>query len=77
MMWRWFHINFELKADDVADSSNETVDATKADEADEAFDAKANEVKVVIIPAKADEADAEAHEADAEANEADKAIVAD
>ncbi len=34
-------------------------------------------IEVVIIPAKADEADAEAHEADAEADEANKAIVAD
>ncbi len=76
-MWRWFHFNFELKAVDKADLSDETIDATEADEADEAFDAKANEVKVAIIPAKADEADAEAHEADAEADEADKAIVAD
>ncbi len=76
-MWRWFHFNFELKAVDEADSSNETVDATEVNEADEAFDAKANEVQVVIIPAKADEADAKAHEADAEAYEADKAIVAD
>ncbi len=76
-MWRWFHFNFGLKAVDKADSSNKTVDATEANEADEAFDAKANEVEVVIIPAKADEADAKAHEADAEADEADKAIVAD
>ena len=57
--------------------SDETVDATEADKADEAFDAEANEVEVVIIPTKADEADAEAHEADAKADEADKAIVAD
>ncbi len=76
-MWRWFHFNFELKAVDKADSSDETIDATEANNADEAFDAKANEVEVVIIPAKVDEADAEAHEADAKANEADKAIVAD
>ncbi len=76
-MWRWFHFNFELKAVDEAELSNETVDATEANEADEAFDAEANEVEVVIIPTKANEADAKAHEADAEANEADKAIVAD
>ncbi len=76
-MWRWFHFNFKLKVVDGADLSDETVDATETNEADEAFDAKANEVKVVIIPAKADEADAEAHEADAKANEANKAIVVD
>jgi hypothetical protein len=76
-MWRWFHFNFELKAVDEADSSYETIDATEANKADEAFDAKANEVEVVIIPAKAVEADAKAHEADAEVNEANKAIVAD
>ncbi len=76
-MWRWFHFNFELKAVDEADLSNESIDATEANEADETFDAKANEVKVIIIPAKADEADAKAHEADAEADEADKAIVTD
>ncbi len=76
-MLRWFHFNFELKAVNEADSSDETVDATEADKADEAFDAEANEVEVVIISAKADEADAEAHEADAKADEANKAIVAD
>ncbi len=76
-MWRWFHFNFELKAVDEADLPDETVDATEADDADEAFDSKANEVEVVIIPAKADKADAEAHEADAEADEANKAIVVD
>ncbi len=68
-----------MKAVDKVDSSNETVDATEANKADEAFDAKANEVQVIIIPAKANEADADAkaHEADAAADEADKAIVAD
>ena len=76
-MWRWFHFNFKLKAVDEADLSDEIADATEADKADEAFDAEANEVEVIIIPAKADEADAEAHEADAEAGEANKAIVAD
>ncbi len=57
--------------------SGETVDATETNKADEAFDAKANEVEVIIIPTKANEADAKAHEADAEANEADKTIVVD
>jgi hypothetical protein len=76
-MWRWFHLNFELKAVYKADLSDETIDATEANKADEAFDAKANDVKVVIIPAKAKEADAKAHEADAKADEANKAIVAD
>jgi hypothetical protein len=42
---RWFHFNFELKAVDKADSSNEAVDATEANKADEA-----------IMPAEANEA---------------------
>jgi hypothetical protein len=74
---RWFHFNFKLKAVNKADLFDETVDATEADKADEAFDAKINEVEVVIIPAKADGADTEAYEADAKADEANKAIVAD
>ena len=45
---RWFHFNFELKAVDESDSSNEAVDATEADkaeanEADKADEAKAND----------------------------------
>ena len=96
-MWRWFHFNFKLKAvDDAAKAKANEANEAKANEAsfaDEAFDAKAdevdeptsgqnkaeaNEADVVIMPAKADEADAvDATEADkakaTEAKEADEA----
>jgi hypothetical protein len=79
-MLRWFHFNFQLKAVDKADLSNEVIDPTEADKANATEAKEADEVKANVTdkPGEADVADkcskAEANEADeAKATEADKA----
>ncbi len=58
-MLRWFHFNFELKAVDKADLSNEAVDATEADEAEATEADKADEAKADVTdkPGEANVAD--------------------